>query len=545
MTQSLGLVVPLYNEVERLPEFGSLLVAFVENLPVGSELVFVDDGSDDGTDRLVQELVDGTGSERVRLLRRPHRGKGAAVTAGLRAARGDYRGFCDVDLSTPLDQLEVVLNVATRANLLAVGSRDLAASRLIRSEGRVRELLGRTYNRLLQFSLVSGVVDTQCGAKIAAGKVWDSILPHCSEDGYAWDAEIIAVALALRIPVQEVAIDWRHDERSKVHLVSDGIAMLRAVPRIRRTVRTLPRPRPATIAGGVFDDENAKLLSSADANHWWFRSKAAFVATALRRTGGPGSARGWLVDAGGGSGGVTARLGWRTERALLVEGSAALLHEAHGCRGLLGIRAHVDNIPVEDGSAEVVCLLDVIEHLDDPLPALREAARALEPGGRLVVNVPAHPWLWSAADEALGHARRYTRSMLRTELEAAGFEADLLTHVFSWLVLPVWLKRHVASSGDAELGVDQDSSALDTAAIILTRLERSVVGRLPLPFGTSVLCVARAVSDVPGSAVGEVLHGRADEYRGLRRKRQHAFQNRFDSWRGVGVKGDTEEVPVD
>jgi hypothetical protein len=114
----------------------------------------------------------------------------------------------------------------------------------------------------------------------------------------------------------------------------------------------------------------------------------------------------------------------------------------------------------------------------------------LAPDGRLVVTVPAHRWLWSAADEQLGHVRRYTRTALRADLAAAGFRPVLLTHAFSWLVPPVWLKRKVVSGGGAELGLDQTSWAIDAAAMGLTLAERTLVGRAVLPFGTSVLCVA-------------------------------------------------------
>jgi SAM-dependent methyltransferase len=371
----------------------------------------------------------------------------------------------------------------------------------------VRESLGRAYNRLLQAVVTPGVVDTQCGAKVAPRAVWDVLLPHCRENGYAWDAEAVAVAHALGIAVVEVPVNWRHDERSKVKVGRDGFAMVVATPRIWRSARravasrsheggpvspspTMVTPMTAPPSEEVFDDTNAATLAEADRSHWWFRSKAALVATALRRTAAPRDERGWLIDLGGGAGGVTALLGWPPDRVAVLEGNQALVAQAHRSHGLAALRTLVDQVPFADSAAEVVCLLDVIEHLHDPIPALREAARVLEPDGRLIVTVPAHTWLWSAADEQLGHVRRYTRPALATELAVAGFEPVLLTHVFSWLVPPVYLTRKLLRSGSPELGLDKTSFALDTTAMALTFAERQLLGRVRLPFGTSILCVA-------------------------------------------------------
>ena len=485
---TLTLVVPVFNEQVRVPEFVPALVEFVAGLPAGSELVFVDDGSTDATARLLEEAIQKYPDRAVRFLRRPHEGKGATVVAGLRAATGDLAGFCDLDLSTPLAHLERVYRAAVRADVLATGSRDLASSTLVRREGRTREFLGRAYNRLLQATVAPGIVDTQCGAKVARRAVWDRILPWCSETGYAWDAEAIAVALAVGIPVQEVPIDWHHDDRSKVRVVRDGTAMVLATRRIMRTVARA-RTSGARDAGGVFDDVNAELLTGSDREHWWFRSKAAFVATALRRTA-RGSPGGSLVDVGAGSGGVTTMLGWDPGRVVVLEGNAALVGHAHRAFGLNGVRATVDCLPLGDEQVDVVCFLDVLEHLAEPRRALDEAWRVLAPGGRLVVNVPAHEWLWSDADVFLGHVRRYTRRALRGEVRASGFTPRVLTHVFSWLVLPVWLTRRVGKDTGPQLGLDRTSALIDGAAAALTLLERTLVGRVSLPLGTSLLCVA-------------------------------------------------------
>jgi dolichyl-phosphate beta-glucosyltransferase len=503
----LGLVVPVFNEAIRVDDYGKLLLDFAADLPGGSELLFVDDGSTDDTVERISALLSERPEVPARLMRRRHAGKGAAVAAGLHALRAPLVGFCDVDLSTPLEDLDRITGAAARAGALAIGSRGLATSTLVRAEGPVRESLGRAYNRLLQAVVTPGVVDTQCGAKVAPRAVWDALLPHCREVGYAWDGEVVAVAQALGIAVVEVPVNWRHDERSKVKVGRDGIAMVVATPRIRRSARRAvasrpPRadpvppsriavaPRKRSASSEVFDDTNAATLAEADRSHWWFRSKAALVATALRRTVRPRDERGWLVDIGGGAGGVTALLGWPPDRVAVLEGNHALARQAHRSHGLAALRALVDHAPVGDGAAEVVCLLDVLEHLHDPSAALRETHRVLAPDGRLVVTVPAHRWLWSAADEQLGHVKRYTRLALATELVASGFEPMLVTHVFSWLVPPVFVTRKLRSSGSSELGLDRTSVALDKAAMALTYAERHLLGRVRLPFGTSILCVA-------------------------------------------------------
>jgi len=226
--------------------------------------------------------------------------------------------------------------------------------------------------------------------------------------------------------------------------------------------------------------KSAAVLKQVDAAHWWFRSKATFVDFAIKQASG---SAGRLIDLGGGAGDVTAKLGWPPDRAIVADASAELAGEAHRRHALEVVCTELDHVPIADGSAGVVCALDILQTLSDPAPMLREARRLLRPDGRMVVVVPGHPWLWSASDEALGHVRRYTRQALRTALEAEGFQVLWCSHIFSWLVVPVWLRRR-RYRGEPQLGLDIGSVLVDRGALLLARLERSVLRRFTLPAGT-------------------------------------------------------------
>ena len=486
MTPALTLVVPVYNETARFAARGPALAEFVSRQPAGSDLILVDDGSSDGTPEIIEAFLAEHPSLPGRLLRRPHRGKGAAVQAGLEAATGPYAGFCDVDLATPLDHLARLADIARERGALVIGSRDVPDAKLVRHESRAREALGKTFNRVAQAVAVPGVADTQCGAKVAPSATWREILPHVSEPGFAWDVEVLAVAQSLGIDVLEVGVEWAHDPDSRVHVLRDGARMVRALPRVRRSARRAARaPRRGGEAGGVFDAENAAALAESDDTHWWFRSKALHVSAALARRAGAGL----LIDVGAGSGGVTSQLTWAGPR-LAADGNADLVDVARRRHGLDAVVADVGAVGRPAGVASAVCLLDVIEHLPDEGPALREAHRLLRADGHLVVTVPAHMALWGETDIALGHYRRYSRRDLQQVLELNGFRVVELTHLFSYLFLPVWVRRRLAGGGRPHLGLGTTSPLVDTAARVLAAGEEALVARRPLPIGTSVLAVA-------------------------------------------------------
>jgi len=234
---TLCLVVPMYNEEERVAETLDPLIEFIGSKGEGSRLLFVDDGSTDGTVDVVRGRLERRDCDNADMLTRPHAGKGAAIRSGLLQARTDVAAFCDVDLATPLNELDRIVNAADTGSCLAVGSRATQDAALENRETRRRELAGRTFNRVVRHSLCGGIVDTQCGAKAAPSAVWRRVLDHSNEEGFAWDVEVIALCLRLEIPVREIGITWNHDERTRVRVLHDGMAMVRSVPRIWRRVR--------------------------------------------------------------------------------------------------------------------------------------------------------------------------------------------------------------------------------------------------------------------------------------------------------------------
>lgn len=156
--------------------------------------------------------------------------------------------------------------------------------------------------------------------------------------------------------------------------------------------------------------------------HWYFRGRAAVIRGALRRVLPRRPLR--LLEIGCGTGHVLRGLGEFGE-LMGIETNDALLGVARAAGLDARKGALPDDLPVAPGWADVVLLLDLIEHLDDDAAGLRGARRALAEGGLLVVTVPAYWWLWSRHDVALGHRRRYGVGGLRRVVEGAGYRSAL------------------------------------------------------------------------------------------------------------------------
>jgi SAM-dependent methyltransferase len=242
------------------------------------------------------------------------------------------------------------------------------------------------------------------------------------------------------------------------------------------------------------NDAEFQLYEAFEDDQWWFVGKRRLV-RALLADLPPG---GRLLDLGCGMGGLLRELG----DAASCYGADRSAYALQVCRAKGAsrlARADLCAQPFRAGAFDTVLALDVIEHLDDDVGFLRDAATLLAPGGRFLIAVPALQLLWSRHDETFQHRRRYDAGQLTAAVRAAGLEPVRVTYLHA-LVFPVALAWRVAS---CRLGLGRAAPKHDfwplprwLNALLGSayRLEAAWVRRFGLPFGVSVACVARRAS---------------------------------------------------
>lgn len=227
----LSVVIPAHNEESRLPK---TLAAVRDNLvrrPERCEIIVVDDGSSDGTARVATDL----GARLVRL--NINQGKGAAVRAGVSAARGNFILISDADLSTPIDEYDTLRRAMQDGVTVAIGSRAVVGARITQRQPLRRRAMGRVFNRIVQALVLPGLHDTQCGFKLFRADAAHAAFALATVDGFAFDVEILALIRSLGGRIAEVPVEWHDSPQSTVRPLVDVPKMLLELARIRRAVR--------------------------------------------------------------------------------------------------------------------------------------------------------------------------------------------------------------------------------------------------------------------------------------------------------------------
>jgi dolichyl-phosphate beta-glucosyltransferase len=226
---SLSLIIPAYNEAARIGTTVREVVAWLSDQPFSTELIVVDDGSDDATANLADRALSALGVGRV--IRIAHGGKAAAVRAGMLAATCDQIAFTDADLATPLPYLAELRAALAAGCDVAIGSREGAGARRF-GEPNYRHLMGRVFNGLVRVLLLPDVHDTQCGFKLFRADVAGDLLLRSQlyrDIGHtvsgprvtAFDVELLTIARLNGYRICSVPVVWRYGEGSKVRPAHD------------------------------------------------------------------------------------------------------------------------------------------------------------------------------------------------------------------------------------------------------------------------------------------------------------------------------------
>jgi len=227
---ALSVVVPAFNEASRIGDTLAELRRTLPSMAESWEVRVVDDGSHDETAHLVADAA--AEDHRIVLQCEAHRGKGAAVRAGLLAARGELRFMCDADLSMPLDELPKFLALVPAQCDIAIGSREGPGARRV-GEPLYRHLVGRAFNYVVRAGRLGDIQDTQCGFKLFSRQAVDTVFPRTTIDGWAFDIEVLWIARHAGLRVTELPIEWHYRERSRVSIVRDSLRMVNDVWRVR------------------------------------------------------------------------------------------------------------------------------------------------------------------------------------------------------------------------------------------------------------------------------------------------------------------------
>ena len=432
----LSIVMPAFNERQTIRDIVKRVLA-VELGGVDKELIVVDDGSSDGTRDILRDF-DGRDGVRV-IYHDQNLGKGAAVARGFREATGDIVLVQDADLEYNPDEYGMLLRPILDGDADVVfGSRFLGSPR----GHRVLYFWHAIGNKLLTFTSNAftnlNLTDMETGYKVMRREVADRL--DLRSQRFGIEPEITSKVARLGVRVYEVPISYR----GRTYAEGKKIGLRDAAQALWTIVRFARWEAPAHDVGAVTLRRMARLASY---NAWLDARFTHFLGHRVLEVGsGVGNQTRYFLD---------------KERVIASD------IEPHYVRELnakfdrrSNIRVASYRFPLDPASRDelrgeridtVVCL-NVLEHIEQDAATLEDFASVLEPGGRLVLLVPAMPALYGSLDVHLNHFRRYDRDPLRELVTRAGFDVQTLRYlnrpgVFGWWLNSRVLKRRVLPRG--------------------------------------------------------------------------------------------------
>ncbi|MBX3747937.1 MAG: glycosyltransferase family 2 protein [Verrucomicrobiae bacterium] len=245
-----NVTVPVFNEERRLSRNGPRLLTFLrDHCRFDFELVIASNASTDATIEVAQALA--ATDERVRVVHLERKGRGRALKAVWTGSRAGILSYMDVDLSTDLAAFPPLVESLIGGGFdLAAGSRLLKPS--LTSRGWKREMLSRSYNRLVRMLFRTGFSDAQCGFKALTRTAATELIPRVEDDGWFLDTELLILAERFGYRIFDLPVRWVDDTDTRVRIWSTAIADVRGLIRLRRSLaRHRDRDRRASTVHAI------------------------------------------------------------------------------------------------------------------------------------------------------------------------------------------------------------------------------------------------------------------------------------------------------
>lgn len=232
----LSVIIPAYKEEKRLLKSLLAVKEYQSKHDFEIETIVVVDGSPDNTGETARKYQSTLPNLKV-IDRKENRGKGYTVKEGMLQAKGKYLLFTDADNSTPFEQVDKLLKYIELYEVV-IGSRYCNGGKLAHAQPLARVIGGRVLNAVIQFLVVRGIKDTQCGFKLFQQKAAQEIFKRETFDRFSFDIEILAIARKLGFKTKEVGITWYDDPHSTVNPIKDGIRMIADSWQVRKNIAT-------------------------------------------------------------------------------------------------------------------------------------------------------------------------------------------------------------------------------------------------------------------------------------------------------------------
>lgn len=239
MSQLISLVLPAYNEQNRLPASLKKIKEYIETSKHQFEVLVIVEKSNDDTLKIAREIT--KSDPRFQIIDNiVHRGKGFAVRSGMQKASGDIQFFMDVDLSTPLKEVDTFLDyfLSNPEVAVVIGNRKHPNSNIVKKQNVIRQKMGESFNRFVHW--ITGFPDfkdTQCGFKAFRKPASQEIFSLQKLDHFAFDVEVLMLAKELNYTTHALPVEWVNSTESKVRIVQDSMKMLKDLFLVRRLIR--------------------------------------------------------------------------------------------------------------------------------------------------------------------------------------------------------------------------------------------------------------------------------------------------------------------